>query len=134
VRARESAIRLEIVSLPANEKLPQHAKSNREFRQGGGDVDLRVTIAFRQFQSFPRKDVPALFATSARQQNVRVLPDPGSDWRKIGVNVGVTVGVNVGVNAINQAGHQARNNHHYARVFELPRERDNMIRFRAGNR
>ena len=67
-------------------KAAQYVKSNREFRQGGGDADLCVTIGFRQFQGFPCKDVLTLFATSAaREHNVRVFPDLGSDRWEIAV-------------------------------------------------
>jgi hypothetical protein len=80
-----------------------------------------VTIGFRQFLNFPRKDVLTLFATSAeREQNVRVLPDLGSNWREIDV--------------IEQTGHQARHNNEYARVFKLPGEGDNVIGLRTRNR
>ena len=96
------------------QRLAQYAQSNREFRQGGGDADLCVTIGFRQFLNFPRKDVLTLFATSAeREQNVRVLPNLGSNWREVEV--------------IEQTGYQARHNNEYIRVIKLPGKGDNMI-------
>ena len=79
-----------------------------------------MTIGFRQFLNFPRKDVLTLFATSAeREQNVRVPPDLGSNWREIAV--------------IEQTGHQARHNNEYARVFKLPGEGDKVIGLRTRN-